>query len=136
MPCATVARGTTLPSSEHQRGLTALGVPENPGAIYQIALTHRSFAFESPDTGGHHERRGCLGDALLGAVVTALVYASSPGPSEGEMARLRASVVNTEALADAARSLGLGQHSLLGKGAETSGGRERSSLLANAFEAL
>ena len=136
MPCATVARGTTLPSSEHQRGLAALGVPENPGSIYQVALTHRSFAFESPDTGGHNERLEFLGDAILGAVVTALIYESYPDLSEGEMAKLRSSVVNTKALAAEAQALGLGEHILLGKGEEASGGREKTSLLADAFEAV
>jgi ribonuclease-3 len=68
--------------------------------------------------------------------VTALIFESYPDLSEGEMARLRASVVNTEALADEARSLGLGEHILLGKGEEASGGRDKSSLLANAFEAV
>jgi ribonuclease III len=134
MPCATT-RGTTLPGSDDKRGLTALGVPENAGPIYQVALTHRSFAFENSDA-GHNERLEFLGDAILGAVVTALIFESYPDLSEGEMARLRASVVNTEALADEARSLGLGGHILLGKGEEASGGRDKSSLLANAFEAV
>jgi ribonuclease-3 len=136
MPCAIATRDSTLPRADHARGLAALGVPTDAGPIYQVALTHRSFAFESPDEGGHNERLEFLGDAILGAVVTALIYESYPDLSEGEMARLRASVVNTEALADEARSLALGEHIRLGKGEEASGGREKSSLLANAFEAL
>ena len=68
--------------------------------------------------------------------MTALIYERYPSLSEGEMARLRASVVNTEALADAARQLGLGEHILLGKGEEASGGRDKSSLLADSFEAI
>ena len=117
-------------------GLAALGVPETSGPVYELALTHRSYAFEQPEPGGHNERLEFLGDAILGAVVTALIYERFPELSEGEMARLRASVVNTEALADAARDLGLGEHILLGKGEEASGGRDKSSLLANSFEAL
>jgi ribonuclease III len=134
MPWAT--KGSTLPGSDHVGGLAALGVPENAGSIYETALTHRSFAFESSDGDGHNERLEFLGDAILGAVVTALIYESYPDLSEGEMARLRASVVNTEALADEARSLGLGEHIRVGKGEEASGGRDKSSLLANAFEAV
>ncbi len=68
--------------------------------------------------------------------MTTLIYESYPDLTEGEMARLRASVVNTEALADVARTLGLGDHILLGKGEEGSGGRDKASLLANVFEAL
>ncbi|MGH2808758.1 MAG: ribonuclease III [Actinomycetota bacterium] len=136
MPCAIATRGTTLPGSDQKRGLAALGVPEQPGPIYDVALTHRSFAFENPDADGHNERLEFLGDAILGAVVTALIYESYPDLTEGEMARLRASVVNTEALADEARSLALGDHIRLGKGEEASGGRAKSSLLANAFEAI
>lgn len=116
--------------------LAALGVPDSAGPIYELALTHRSYAFEQPEPGGHNERLEFLGDAILGAVVTALIYEAYPDLSEGEMARLRASVVNTEALADAARQLGLGEYILLGKGEEASGGREKSSLLANSFEAI
>ena len=68
--------------------------------------------------------------------MTTLIYESYPELTEGEMARLRASVVNTDALADLARELGLGDHILLGKGEESSGGRDKASLLANVFEAL
>ena len=77
-----------------------------------------------------------LGDAILDAVVTTLIYESYPDLTEGEMARMRASVVNTDALADLGRQLGLGDHILLGRGEETSGGRDKASLLANVFEAI
>ena len=117
-------------------GLSLLGVPEARGPLYDLALTHRSFAFEQSEPRGHNERLEFLGDAILGAVVTALIYERFPQMSEGDMARLRASVVNTEALAEEARELGLGEHMRLGKGEEATGGRAKSSLLANAFEAL
>ena len=68
--------------------------------------------------------------------MTDLIYTTYPDLSEGEMARLRASVVNTQALADVARSIGLGEEIRLGKGEQASGGREKSSLLANSFEAI
>jgi ribonuclease-3 len=116
-------------------GLEALGVPAPEGSIYELALTHRSYAFESA-LARHNERLEFLGDAILGAIVTDLIYRTYPELAEGEMARLRASVVNTGALAALARSLGLGAHIRLGKGEESSGGRDKSSLLADTFEAL
>lgn len=68
--------------------------------------------------------------------MTTLIYEGYPDLTEGEMARMRASVVNTDALADLGRELGLGEHIRLGKGEETSGGRDKASLLANVFEAI
>lgn len=68
--------------------------------------------------------------------MTTLIYESYPELTEGEMARIRASVVNTEALAELGRDLGLGDHIRLGKGEGSSGGRDKPSLLANVFEAL
>ncbi|MFN2488363.1 MAG: ribonuclease III [Actinomycetota bacterium] len=115
--------------------LAALGVPAEPGSLSELALTHRSFAFESGG-GEHNERLEFLGDAILGAIVTDLIYRDHPKLAEGEMARLRASVVNTGALAQMARSIGLGAHIRLGKGEESSGGRGKASLLADTFEAL
>ena len=106
------------------------------GTVYELALTHRSFAFEQPETIEHNERLEFLGDAILGAVVTDLIYAKYPDHPEGDLARLRASVVNTAALAEMARSLGLGEHLRLGKGEEASGGRDKASLLADSFEAV
>ena len=112
-----------------------LDLTPDSGPLYALAFTHRSYAFET-GTGEHNERLEFLGDAILGAVVTDLIYNRFPDLNEGEMARLRASVVNTNALADLAAGLGLGEHILLGKGEEASGGREKSSLLANSFEAV
>lgn len=113
----------------------ALDVTAETGPLYALALTHRSYAFEN-DTNEHNERLEFLGDAILGAVVTDLIYNRYPDLTEGEMARLRASVVNTHALAEVASELGLGQRMRLGKGEETSGGRGKASLLANSFEAV
>lgn len=116
--------------------LGSLGVPSEGGPIYELALTHRSFAFEQPEVSANNERLEFLGDAILEAVVTDLIYRDNPDLAEGEMARLRASVVNTHALAHLASDLGLGDHILLGKGEEASGGRSKPSLLANTFEAV
>lgn len=110
-------------------------MPPEGGPLYDEAMTHRSFAFES-STNLHNERLEFLGDAILGAVVTDHIFTSHPGLTEGEMARLRASVVNTRALARVAEELGLGDHIKLGKGEDASGGRQKMSLLANTLEAL
>jgi ribonuclease III len=117
--------------------LDALGV-ELPGGLLPLALTHRSYAYEH---GGlpTNERLEFLGDAVLGLVVTDELYRSQPGLPEGRLAKLRASVVNMTSLAGVARRLGaggLGPHLLLGRGEETTGGREKDSILADALEAL
>jgi ribonuclease III len=117
-------------------GLAVLGVPEGLGPLYELALTHRSYAFEQSDPIPHNERLEFLGDAILGSVVTDLIYTRYPELAEGEMARLRAAVVNTHALAEQARAVRLGEHIRLGRGEEGSGGREKDSLLANTFEAV
>jgi ribonuclease-3 len=106
--------------------------------LMQRALTHRSFAYEH---GGlpTNERLEFLGDAVLGLVVTAALYRDHPELNEGKLAKLRASVVNSRALADVARRLGphgLGRHLLLGKGEESTGGRDKESILADTLEAL
>lgn len=120
----------------HTSGLRELGVPPEGGALYETALTHRSFAFEQAVEVQHNERLEFLGDAILGAVVTDLIFRSKPDLAEGELARLRASLVNTHALADMARSLELGSHIRLGRGEQASGGENKSSLLADTLEAV
>jgi len=101
----------------------------------ELALTHRSYAYEH---GGlpTNERLEFLGDSVLGLVVTETLYARHPGLSEGRLAKLRAAVVNSRALADVGRILGLGPHLRLGRGEETTGGRDKSSILADTVEAL
>lgn len=116
--------------------MAALGVPPDGGPLYELALTHRSFAFEQAGPVEHNERLEFLGDAILGAVVTDLIFRSYPDLAEGDMARLRASVVNTQALAALGRELGVGEHIRLGKGEESSGGRDKDSLLADTLEAI
>ena len=99
------------------------------------ALTHRSFAFERGST-STNERLEFLGDAVLGLVVTDVAFQAFPDLSEGELAKLRAAVVNMTTLADVARELGLGDELLLGRGEEQSGGRDKASILADALEAV
>ena len=116
--------------------LEALGVTAGATGLIEVALTHRSFAYEQADPIAHNERLEFLGDSVLGAIVTDHIFTTYPDLTEGEMARLRASVVNTNALADIARSLELGDLIRLGKGEEASGGGDKSSLLADTFEAV
>jgi ribonuclease-3 len=111
-----------------------LGVEVSENLLKQ-AITHRSFAYEN---GGipTNERLEFLGDSVLGLVVTDELYKKNPDSAEGQLAKFRAAVVNAKALADVARTLGLGEFILLGKGEETSGGRDKSSILADAVEAI
>lgn len=101
----------------------------------QQALTHRSYAYEN---GGvpNNERLEFLGDAILGKSVTVMLYRNHPTLDEGELAKRRASLVSTVALAEIARSINLGSHLLLGRGEELTGGRNKSSILADTVEAL
>ena len=112
-----------------------LGVRFRDGSLRRLALTHRSHAFEH-DLPANNERLEFLGDAVLGVVVTDMAFREFPEMPEGELAKLRAAMVNMDALADVARDIGLGRFILLGKGEEMSGGREKHSILADAFEAL
>ena len=117
--------------------IEALGV--NLGSeLLTMALTHRSYAYEN---GGlpQNERLEFLGDSVLSLVVTDHLYRVHPDLPEGQLAKLRASVVNMHALARVARSLGeggLGAHLLLGKGEELTGGRDKPSILGDGVEAL
>jgi ribonuclease-3 len=112
-----------------------LGVRFHDGSLLEMALTHRSFAFEN-GVPVNNERLEFLGDAVLGIVVTDMAFREFPDKPEGELAKLRAAIVNEDALADVARHLGLGRFVLLGRGEETSGGRDKDSILADALEAL
>ena len=113
----------------------ALGIRFKSRELLEVALTHRSFAFEQGVL-STNERLEFLGDAVLGLVVTDLVYKGFLDRSEGELAKLRAAMVNMTMLADVARELGLGSQVLLGKGEEQSGGRDKASILADALEAV
>jgi ribonuclease-3 len=106
--------------------------------MLERALTHRSYAYEN---GGlpTNERLEFLGDSVLSVVITTALYLDHPTLPEGQLAKLRASVVNMRALAQVARGLGpqgLGPHLRLGKGEEATGGRDKSSILADTLEAL
>jgi ribonuclease III len=113
----------------------ALGVTFRHRELREASLTHRSFAFEH-DLTITNERLEFLGDSILGLVVTDLAYRTYPDMPEGQLAKLRAAIVNMTALADVARELDLGSLVLLGKGEEGSGGRNKASILADALEAV
>lgn len=122
---------------DHGPLLRALGVELDPDLL-TLALTHRSYAYEH---GGlpTNERLEFLGDSVLSIVVTERLYLDHPDLPEGQLAKLRASVVNMNALAGVAAGLvpgGLGAHLFLGRGEELTGGRSKASILADATEAL
>ena len=130
-------RSSRGPRLELTSLITALGV-ELDTELVTLALTHRSYAYES---GGlePNERLEFLGDAVLGLVVTDHLFRTHPDLPEGQLAKLRASVVNMHALAGVARGLGdggVGEYVLLGRGEELTGGRDKASILADTTEAL
>ncbi|MGP3926217.1 ribonuclease III [Streptomyces sp. 8N616] len=104
-------------------------------ALLVRALTHRSYAYEN---GGlpTNERLEFLGDSVLGLVVTDTLYRVHPDLPEGQLAKLRAAVVNSRALADVGRGLDLGSFIRLGRGEEGTGGRDKASILADTLEAV
>jgi ribonuclease-3 len=112
-----------------------LGVRFRDASLRRLALTHRSYAFEK-ELPANNERLEFLGDAVLGIVVTDMAFREFPEMPEGELAKLRAAIVNMGSLADVSRDIGLGRFVLLGKGEEMSGGRDKSSILADVLEAL
>ncbi|MBK5239257.1 MAG: ribonuclease III [Actinomycetales bacterium] len=103
--------------------------------LCELALTHRSFAYEN---GGiaHNERLEFLGDSILGQAVTVMLFTENPSLEEGDLAKRRAALVSTTALAAIARRIGLGKFIRLGNGEELTGGRDKDSILADTMEAL
>ncbi|MBT1018192.1 ribonuclease III [Canibacter sp. lx-72] len=99
------------------------------------ALTHRSWTAEHP-ADKHYERLEFLGDSVLGYVVTRYIYKNHRGLNEGDLSRLRASLVSEVALASVAKRFGFGEFLRLGKGEDKNGGRERKKLLADTVESI
>ncbi|GAA3225600.1 ribonuclease III [Pseudonocardia petroleophila] len=129
--------GQQGPTEDRGPLLRALGVGLGEDLLV-LALTHRSYAYEN---GGlpTNERLEFLGDSVLSIVVTERLYLEHPDLPEGQLAKLRASVVNMHALAGVAETMGpegLGAYLYLGRGEEMTGGRTKSSILADATEAL
>jgi ribonuclease-3 len=129
---------------------TALSYTFTQPNLLQLALTHRSFAYESrgaePENtlfpkhrnppGTDNEQLEFLGDAILGLIVSEALYRDFPDCSEGELTRMRAVLVSRKRMADFGAALALADHVLLGKSAEQNGGRLKPALLANASEAV
>ncbi len=121
-------------NSDRTALIEKLGVDIDP-ELLELALTHRSFAYEH---GGipNNERLEFLGDSILGQAVTVKLFRENPDLDEGELAKRRASLVSSVALAEVARGIGLGEYLRLGRGENQSGGRDKASILADTVEAL
>lgn len=104
-------------------------------SVLERAMAHRSWCAEHPGTASN-ERLEFLGDAVLGWVVADLAFRRFDGLSEGALTGVRKGVVNAAALAEASRDLGIGEFLLLGRGEDAAGGRDKPSILSDAFEAV
>jgi ribonuclease-3 len=113
-----------------------LGYRFRDESLLRLALTHPSVAHEAPGATPHNQRLEFLGDAVLGLVLTRELYERFPDFGEGPLTKARAQLVNRRTLATEAQRLGLGEHLIISRGEETSGGRERQGALADACEAL
>lgn len=114
---------------------TTLGYRFDDPSLLERSLAHRSWVAEN-EVDNSNERLEFLGDAILGWVVADLVFRRYADESEGALTDLRKSVVNSQALADVARSLGVGDQLLLGRGERNAGGADKDSILADAMEAI
>ena len=99
-------------------------------SLLQVSLTHRSYSAEN------NERLEFLGDAVLDLVLSDLLFQSYPLVDEGNLSRLRASIVNEKSLSSIARQLNINEQIILGEGENLSGGQQRDSILANTLEAI
>jgi len=115
---------------------TRLGYQFRDENMLRLALTHPSLAHESGVAAAHNQRLEFLGDAVLGVVLARELYEKFPGADEGLLTKSRAKLVNRHSLAAHGRALELGRHLILSRGEEITGGRDRDSALADAFEAL
>ena len=113
-----------------------MGVSFNDFALLDEALTHPSYTNEAKDTIPHNERLEFLGDAVLELASSTYLYARFPDCSEGELTKMRASLVQSDTLARLARALDLGSCLRLGRGELHNGGADRQNNLENAFEAV
>lgn len=136
---STERPSSSQPSSHEDQsdlgGFLALFGVSIADELIQLALTHRSWAYEN---GGapHNERLEFLGDSILGQAVTVKLFRDYLELDEGELSRRRAALVSSVALAEVARGIDVGPHLRLGVGEERSGGREKESLLADSVEAM
>jgi len=131
----TAVEAVLFVSDDYADLRAALGNPTLDAEQLNRALTHRSYAYEN---GGlpTNERLEFLGDSVLGVVVTETLFRAHPDLSEGRLAKLRAAVVNARALAEVGRAIGLGEYVMLGRGEESTGGRDKASILSDTVEAV
>jgi len=113
-----------------------LGYHFRDESILRLALTHPSVAHEASTPTPHNQRLEFLGDSVLGLILSQQLYEKFPEADEGLLTKSRARLVNATTLATHGRALNLGAHLVLSRGEENTGGRERASALADAFEAL
>ncbi len=112
----------------------SLGLADEPAEL-SLAMVHRSYSYENGRI-PTNERLEFLGDAVLGVVITDYLYRTYPDLPEGQLAKMRSAIVNAHALASIARTLQVGEYLYLGRGEQTTGGREKVSILADAMEAI
>ncbi len=134
--------GTTLEAlvQDHEKALESLQkkikYSFNDLKLLQLSMVHSSFSFERLDSCQHNETLEFLGDAVLDLTVGHILFIRFPKLREGKLTRIRSALVNETGLAAMARSIDLGQYLLLGRGEDASRGREKSSILSCAYEAL
>jgi ribonuclease III len=115
----------------------SIGWSFNNKTLIDRALTHRSYANENMTaTNGDNEKLEFLGDAVLQLIISDFLMKKFPDYTEGQLSKLRSSIVNERSFADLSRTFRIGDYLLLGKGEEASGGRNKPSLLADAFESV
>lgn len=133
-----VGAGMIVPLPQQFAALeTRIGYRFRDRGLLEHALTHRSKAHEDPSGGViDNESLEFLGDAVLGMVVAETLYRTFPHFSEGQKSKVKAAVVSTAALAEVAEKLGLGEHMILGRGEDKTGGRRKQALLADTCEAV
>ncbi len=133
-----VSGGLVVPLPQQFAALEArLGYRFRDRGLLEHALTHKSKAHEDPSGGVvDNESLEFLGDAVLGLVVADALFRAFPRSSEGQKSKIKANLVSTTALAEMANALGLGDHMILGRGEEKTGGRRKPALLADTCEAL
>lgn len=133
-----VGRGIVVPLPQEFDALESrIGYRFRDRGLLEHALTHKSKAHEDPSGGvADNESLEFLGDAVLGLVIVEALFRTFPEYSEGQKSKIKANLVSTTSLAELAEQLGLGEHMILGRGEEKTGGRRKQALLADTCEAL
>jgi ribonuclease-3 len=142
VPGLKVFEGQIAPTLTSQRKKELLQFEKLSGIRFRrlellnLAFCHRSYANEQSNTIGNNEKLEFLGDSILGLVIAEYLYTSLPDKNEGDLAKIKSFVVSEHSLSEVAKKLSIHTFLLLGKGEDYSGGREKKTLLADAFEAV